>query len=137
MAAKSTHRIIGKLPSGIGIGIAVCLVCTVVMAAIGASLLSSERIGEENAGYITVISIFLSSICGSLVAIWVTNEKRMPVCIAVGAGYFLSLLAMTALFFGGAYGGVGESGAVILAGTLSVVLLGLKSNNMHKKRRRK
>ena len=126
-----------KIPKGIGLGVAVSFVSTIIMAAIGALLLSTEKLGEGQESLITVISMLLASALGAITAIGITAAKRLPVCLATGAGYFLTLLAITALFFGGMYSGVGESGLVIMAGVLSVALLSLNSKKSNKKRRKK
>ena len=138
MVAKQSARLnIGKIPKGIGLGLTASIAITVAGAAIGAWLLSSEKIGEGNAGYITVTVLLLSSVAGSLVAVQLIKEKRVPVCLIIGGSYLLSLLAITALFFGGTYSGVGESALVILAGALSVALLGLRGSKSSIKTRRR
>jgi len=59
------------------------------------------------------------------------------VCLFAGGTYMLSLLAINALFFQGTYSGVGESALVILAGVMSVAVLGLKSDKKIKRRIKK
>ena len=137
MLAKSKQQLVGKIPKGIGCGLAVSMASTAATAAIGALLLFSEKVGEGNAGYIAASSLLLSSCLGALAATGIIKEKRFPVCLAVAIGYFLLLLATTALFFGGKYKGAGESGLLILAGVVSVALLGPKGQKITKKRKRK
>lgn len=135
MAIKQSAKLkIGNIPKGIGIGLIVSITCTILGAAITAWLLVSEKLGEGSVGYITVILLLLSSILGAFTAFSFVKQKRVPVCLIAGSVYFLSLLAMNALFFHGMYGGVGESALVVLAGCLSVAILGLKEG---KKQRRK
>ena len=126
-----------KLPKGLGISLIVSLGSTVIGSAIGAWLLNSGRIGEGNIGYITMILLLVSSFLGALVATRLINKKRMLVCLCAGSVYLLSLLGITALFFGGIYSGVGESALVILAGVLSVALIALKGNKSTKNRIKK
>ena len=126
-----------KLPKGLGISMIVSVGSALVGSAVGAWLLSLEKIEEGNIGYITMILLLVSSFLGALVATRLINEKRILVCLCAGSVYLLSLLGITALFFGGIYSGVGESALVILAGVLSVALIALKGNKSTKKRIKK
>lgn len=137
VSKQSVRGNVGMIPRGIGLGLAASLICTFACIAIGASLLNAEIVGEKNEGYITVTTLLFSSIIGAVVSVRSIKEKRVPVCLLSGGAYLLSLLAITALFFGGVYDGVGESALVILAGALSVALLGLKESRKAGKRRRK
>ena len=126
-----------KLPKSLGISMIVSVGSALIGSAVGTWLLSSEKIEERNIGYITMILLLVSSFLGALVATRLINEKRMLVCLCAGSVYLLSLLGITALFFGGIYSGVGESALVILAGVLSVALIALKGNKSAKKRIKK
>lgn len=138
MAAKESARLnIGIFPKGIGIGAAVSIMTTILGVAIAAWLLATETIGEGSIGYITVALLLLSSILGAFISVCTVKQKRAPVCFITGGVYLLSLLAINALFFHGTYSGVGESTLVILAGVLSVAILGLKGKKKHKIRTRK
>ena len=128
---------IGKFPKGVGIGIIVSIIVTLLGAAIGAWLLASEKIGEGSCGYICVCTLLLSGILGSWIAASVVGEKRLLTCILAGTGYLLSLLAITALFFGGVYSGAGEGALLILGASISAALLGLKQNKKPNRRHRK
>ena len=126
-----------KLPKSLGISMIVSVGSALVGSAVGAWLLSLEKLEEGNIGYITMILLLVSSFLGALVATRLINEKRMLVCLCAGGVYLLSLLGITALFFGGIYSGVGESALVILAGVLSVALIALKGTKSTKKRIKK
>lgn len=138
MATKHSAQLnIYKFPKGIGIGAAVSIMTTVLGVAIAGWLLSAEKIGESSIGYITVMLLLLSSILGAFTSVCTIKQKRVPVCVITGGVYLLSLLAINALFFHGTYSGVGESALVILAGVLTVAILGLKSDKKHKIKKRK
>ena len=51
----------------------------------------------------------------------------LAVCLLAGGIYWLTLLAITALFFGGQYHGIAATGATILAGCGTICLLGIRS----------
>ena len=131
------QKMFDLIPKGIGIGLTASLVCTILGAAIGAWLLTTETIGEGNLGYITMLVILFSSVVAALVSFKVIKKKRLPVCIIAGGTYFLSLLSINALFYRGMYSGVGECALLVLAGALSVAILGLNSHNKMKRKKYK
>ena len=138
MAAKqSLQGKAGVMPKGIGISWGTSIAITFLGAAVSAWLLVSEKIGESNLGYVTAILLLLSSVAGALVASSVIRQNRLLVCLISGSVYFLSLLAINALFFHGVYFGVGESALLILAGSLSISLLGVNSGKKPKRKKRK
>ena len=137
MALKpSTQKKNGNIAKGIGIGLVVSLLCTVLGSAIAAWVLATEKIGEGSVGYVAVILLLLSSMFGALASSTCIQQKRLPVCLLSGGVYLLLLFGINVLFFQGAYRGVGESALVILAGVLSVAVLGLKGDKRPKKQRK-
>lgn len=128
---------LGSIPKGIGVGLAASIASTIVGSVIAAWLIGTEKIGEGSIGYITMVLLLLSSITGAVVSFGIIKQKRLPVCLFAGGTYVLSLLAINALFFQGTYSGVGESALVILAGVMSVAVLGLKSDKKIKRRIKK
>lgn len=134
------RKVTGKavsMPLGLGIGLAVCIALTLIGAAISASLILNERIGEGAIGYCAIVTLLLSSAAGSWLSAVLVKRRWMIVCMAVGGVYFLTLLGITALFFGGQYQGIGVTALMILGGSGSVGLLGLRTGSGEKKRRRK
>lgn len=125
------------LPAGIGIGMLISLAITMILTAIVAGLINGEYLAESSIDIgVTVIQL-LSSVVGAWAAYSLVKSRRLLVCLATGCGYYLLLLACTALFFGGQYQGIGISALVILAGDLVVGLLGLKGNKNRTVNRRK
>ena len=58
----------------------------------------------------------------------------MQMCLLTGVCYYLALLAMTALFFGGQYSALGVTALAVLAGSGGAALLSIlteKSKNNH------
>jgi putative membrane protein (TIGR04086 family) len=127
---------LSKLPKGLGVALAVSAGSTIIGCADDAWLLSSEKIGEGSVGYITMILLLVSSVLGAMAATRLVGEKRLLVCLCAGGVYLLSLLAISALFYGGTYSGVGVSALIVVAGVLSVALLGINSRKKTKKMRR-
>ena len=134
------RKVSGKaisMPLGIILGLAVSIALTMAIVAITANLILTERVGEGAIGYCAIIALLLSSALGAWLAAKLVKRRWMIVCIGVGGAYLLTLLAITALFFGGQYQGVLVTTLVILAGCGSVGLLGLKAEGNAKKRRKK
>ena len=113
------------LPIGIGIGIFAAMLITVLFSAVIGWMISAEHLQESaiNAGVMVVQ--LLSSIVGATIAYTLVRHRRMLVCLSTGCGYYLLLVACTALFLDGRYEGLLASGLMILIGSLSVALLGL------------
>ena len=93
MALKpSTQKKNGNIAKGIGIGLVVSLLGTVLGSAIAAWVLATEKIGEGSVGYIAVIMLLLSSMFGALASSTCIQQKRLPVCLLSGGVYLISLL---------------------------------------------
>lgn len=125
------------IPVGLGIGLAISIGTTILGSAFSAWLIGAEKIGEGSFDYIALVLLLLSSILGALCAIRIIGKKKVVICLSVAVLYFLSLLAINALFLGGTYSGVGETALTVLAGALSVALLGLRDSKKTNKARKK
>lgn len=126
-----------NIPVGLAIGLAVSVVMTIIGAVIVANLLITEKIGENAIGYGAIIILLLSSAVGSWLAALLIKHRWMIVCLGAGGCYFLTLLAITALFFGGQYQGMGVTALAVLGGSGAVGLLGLNRENRSRKRGKK
>lgn len=115
-----------SMPVGLGLGAFVCILMTMLGAAITAWAVSSERISEQSIGYCVMGILFLGSFLGSMTAIGKIKYRRAVVCGSVGLAYYMILLAFTALFFGGQYEGFATTGLIILLGSGCALLIGLK-----------
>ncbi len=124
MKKKSGSRI--SLPLGICIGIIVSLIVSLLGAAISAWMITSEAIGENSIPYAAMVIMTAASLIGALVAAWLVKGKRLILCAVTGAGYYLSLLAGTALFFGGRYHGLGISALAVVIGCAAAIFVGIK-----------
>ncbi len=132
-----TKRSANSLPGGIAMGVGVCMVVTLGLAAAFAMLIHKQTIGESGAGYGVLGILMLSSFTGAGFAAWLVKSKRMILCTLTSAGYFLSLLCVTALFFGGQYQGVGATALVIFGGGWIAALTFSGQGRTGKKSRRK
>ena len=125
-----------SMPAGLGIGLLVALVITIAGAAITAWLISSEKIGEGSSGYAVMVILALAAGLGALSAVYLIKKQRLQVCMLSGVCYYLSLLAMTALLFGGQYQGMGVSAIVILGICALIAFLPTKNGQIKGKRKK-
>lgn len=136
----TNRKVTGKalsMPLGLSVGLAVCIVLTLAAAALCSNLILTEKIGEGAIGYCAIVTLLLSSAVGAWLAAVLVKRRWMIVCMGVGCAYFLTLLATTALFFGGQYQGIAVTALVIFGGCGAIGLLGLKAGGEGKKRRKK
>lgn len=132
MKKAKARNTASSLPVGVGIGLLVSLILTVLGAALTAYLVDKEIMAQSNVGYGCVISLLVSACCGAYVSVKRVKRLRMRVCIASGACYYLLLLGITALFFGGQYEGMGITALVVLGGCLAVAIAGMSGGKSRK-----
>ncbi len=125
MNRKVTGRAM-SMPVGIAVGMAVSLLVTLAGALVLGWLIDNETMGINSIGYGAMIILLSASFLGALTAKTRIKHRALVVCLISGAGYYLSLLAITALFFGGQYQGMGVTFGLVLAGAVTAGLLSIK-----------
>lgn len=123
---KSNGKVTGtaaSIPAGIGIGLGVSIIVTLLGAAGTAYLATAEMIGENRIGYAAMVILFVAAVSGAATAVGRTKRLRLQISLLAGISYFLMLLAVTALFFGGMYEGVGTTLILVLLGSLLVAVI--------------
>lgn len=133
---KPTGRAL-SIPAGLSIGAAAALAWTLLTAMLMARMVESEVLAESAIGYGSGVILLTASFLSAMVAYRRVKRQRAMVCMISGGLYFLMLLAITALFFGGQYTGVGVTAIVIAAGAGCAVLLGLRDGRGKRKGRYK
>ena len=122
------------MPAGIALGAGLSMLVTVVGSMLVAWLVSRESMPESAMGYGAMAILLIASALGAWLTAKRVKHRRLLVCALTGGVYYLCLLACTALFFGGQYSGMGVTALVVLAGCLSVGLMGLKGGKAPGKR---
>ena len=133
---KKVKGITMGVPVGLAIGVLISLIITLAGTALASYLLVKEKIGEGTIGFAAILILSIAAIIGALCAVSVVKRLRLQVCLMTGAGYYLSLLALTALFFGGRYQGMGISALIVLGGCALVAFIPTKSGQFFKKKKR-
>ena len=114
-----------SLPAGILTGALTGLAVSVVGALAAGKMLDLEWIPIASIGYLAMVILLVSAYTASQSAWARVKHKRAAVSLGAGGSYYLMLLAVTALFFGGQYTGMGVTALMVLAGSGSSVLIGL------------
>ena len=136
----STKKVTGKaasFPVGLAVGLAVSMGITLMSAALLTHLVLSEKMSENAIGYGAMVILLIAAAVGAWIAAVLVKHRWMVVCLGAGGSYFLTLLAITALFFGGQYQGVGVTALLILGGSGGVGLLGLRQGKKVSFKRKK
>lgn len=123
-----------SFPAGIAAGILSGLTLTLLISLFTAYLISAGVVCQDKTGYCAMATLVLSSGTGA----WVGAKriKRMPMQTAAlcAAGYFLLLLSLTALFFGGQYDGMGVTFLIVIIGSGAGGVLAAKEPKKRKQK---
>jgi len=120
---KTSAKTAASLPVGIGLGVLVSFIVTLIGAGAVTHLVATEAMEENSIGYGVIGVLLIASMIGAWFAASQTKRLRLQVCLLEGVGYFLALIATTALFFGGQYQGVWASGITILLGCMIMAIV--------------
>lgn len=131
---KPTGRAL-SIPGGIAMGTCLSMIVTILSCAILAWMVDNEKMQWEKIGYGIMVVILMASFLGALLSFQKTKRQRLMVCLLSGVAYLAVLLSLTALFFGGQYQAVGVTSVLILAGSGTAGILGVKpaSRRSHRK----
>lgn len=98
-------------------------ICAILWAALLAKLLDGEVIEMETVGYWAMAAHVTAVLAGGLFAAGRAGHRRVWAVGITGAGYYICLLLVNALFFGGQFTGLGVTfllvAAAVGAGTLT------------------
>lgn len=123
----SNQKFTGKATSmagGVLKGALASLIWTFLASGLLAWLIHREYLPQNAVGYGRMVILLTASALGAAYAFGRVKRQRIAVSAYTSGVYFLMLLGMTALFFGGQYTGMGVTLLMVLAGTGSVLLLG-------------
>ena len=132
----STGRAL-SMPTGLATGLSIGLATTVILSALLAKLVSTEKVEWGSVGYGIMIILLITSAIDSKATYFMIKRRKLIGCFLAGLLYWLSLIMITALFFGGQYDGMGVTGVVVFCGSAIVCLLeskGEKRKNANTRR---
>jgi len=120
------RKVTGKassIPAGLAVSAAVSMIITLLVVTIGAYLLSKEILPQEQIGYCSMTALLAGSVLGAVTAARKIKHQKFLVGIFSGIVYYLVLLALTALFFGGEYQGMGVTLLLVMGGSMIGAIL--------------
>ena len=127
-----------SIPGGLTAGAGISLLTTIAGSWMFAYLISTEKLPQSGIGYCAMAIILLSSLLGASVSAHRIKRRLLYVCILSGLIYYMILLSMTALFFGGQYQAMGVTALLVTGGVGTAALLCLRGGGgPHRRKRRK
>ena len=112
-----------SMPAGLSMGCLASLALTIGGAWLLSHLLSNELLQWSNIGYGIMTMLFFASASGALIARSCIKRQHLLVSQISAALYFVLLMAITALFFGGQYEAVGVTALLVWGGSTLTILL--------------
>lgn len=97
------HKKSGGFGKGVGMGLGTGALATLGLTALLATLTDRQTVSYELAGKLPLVIVLLSVALGAWLGMKAAGERRMIVCLLIGAGYLLLALALNAFAFGGTY----------------------------------
>lgn len=126
-----------SMPAGLMAGLTVSLGVTLLLAVVSAKLVDIQWIGEKDIGYCAMVILMLAPFTGARAAQRKIKRQRLLVSLMSGGLYFLMLMGITALFFGGQYEAVGVTMLLVAGGTGLTLLTGEGNSGVGKRRKKK
>lgn len=126
-----------SIPSGLAIGAGVSILVTVLVSLIGAQMIMSEILPQEQIGYCSMAALLSGTILGAVTASAKVKHRKLLVCTLSGGVFLCILLAVTALFFGGQYEGFGVTAITVVIGCGAAAILANGKGTRQPKQKRK
>ena len=127
-----------SIPAGLAIAGVISMLVTMLVVVLGGVLVSSEIIAYEHIGYCSMMALLVGSAVAAITAVNRIKHQKMLVCILSGVVYYMILLSVTALFFGGQYRGMGVTLLMVMGGcALGAIISNREKGRGMKRMRRK
>ena len=126
MDMKKGMKLQKGIVTGLMLGLLVSILLMLAICLIATGLVAGEKLGQQQMGYGACIALLISGFAGAWTSAQIINEKRILICIISGGVYFLFLLCVTAIFFGGNFQNIWTTGLMILGTNMAAAFVGLK-----------
>ena len=113
-----------NITAALGLSALSSITATIVLAAIIAFLMNTEKITDTSIGYSGMGILLGASFAGAITAEKRFNGNRLLAGLLSGVVYFLILIGVTTLFFEGGCHGVWANALMILCGSGIAVIFG-------------
>ena len=125
MVSKKAQGTATAIPIGVLWGAIISTLMTVISALILTWLTLNEITNQQTLGYCIMGSLLCAAMVGSFVSAALVKRRKLLICLMTGLTYYITLFAITALFFGGKFQGAAVVGLLIAIGSLIVGMLQL------------
>lgn len=126
-----------SMPAGLMTGLGIGIGITLLLCAVSAVMVDTGWIEEKDIGYCAMVILISAPFAGASTAQKRIKRQRLAVCGIFAALYFLVLMGITALLFGGQFEAVGVTLLLIVCGSVLPLLIGERRNRGGKQRKRK
>ena len=133
-------KLSGRAPSlgrSVAVGAALGAAWTVLSAMLIAKLIDSEILAMENVGYASMIAVLSAVFMGASLAGKKAGHMVIQAAAISGVAYFVCLLLVNALFFGGSYKGIGVTALLVALATAMAIIAAGKGSSRPRRRRYK
>lgn len=124
------------MPGGLAWGALVSMGLTLVGSGLVAFLVDRGSMPVDGIGYGAMVILMVSALSGAWTAWKKVKRLRLQVCLISGGIYYLMLLGVTMLFFGGQFRGMGVTALVVACGSILAILAGFSKGRGGKRRYR-
>jgi hypothetical protein len=121
-------------PVGIGFGVISALFITVLGAVGLTALIAGEHMSVATFGYGVMVILLVAAVVGAGVAMLLVKHRKLLISLLTGAAYYLVLLSLNAMFFGGQYEGALTTGLLILGGSGVAAIIGSREGKPLKRK---
>lgn len=136
MTLKNTGRA-SSIPAGLAAGAMSSLAVTAIGASVTAWLVLRGYLRPDWTGYCAMVILLCAAALGGGMAMGRIKRLRAQMVLASAGIYYVCLVVINALFFGGQYRGMGVTAAMVLCGAVLVIVLVPGDENRAGCRRRK
>ena len=119
---KATGRAM-SVPRGLTVGVGSGLITMISGIGILAMLIDQEVLQWPQIGYGIMIVLLVSSAAGSAVSCHMVKHRFLMVGGLYGCAFFMLLLGITGLLFGGQYEAVGVTALLTIGGSVAAAFL--------------
>lgn len=131
---------VGRSPSmakAVLTGTGVAVLSAFICAAVIAKLLDSEVLRMESVGYASMIAHICSVFIGTRTAMGRAGNMGQTAAMITGGAYYLCLLLVNALFFGGSFTGLGTTLVLVALAAAAAILTAGKGRRRSGRKRYK
>ena len=115
-----------SIPGGARLGAVYSILWTLTASSLLSWLIHTQKLEEQAIGYGSMVILLSASIVGAVISYRKVKRLRVAACFSAGGIYYLILLGITAIFFGGQYTGMGVTALLVLGGSATAIFMSME-----------